>query len=68
MVRFHSLPGSQRYAESEEQYTEILRRHATILADLLSEDGEPGDTDLLVVIASWSAVQLRTALEAAVAR
>jgi hypothetical protein len=26
-VRFHSLPESQRYAESEEQYTEILYRH-----------------------------------------
>jgi hypothetical protein len=60
-VRFHSLPGSQRYAESEEQYTEILHRHGTILTDLLREGGEPGDTDLLVVTASWSTEQQRTA-------
>jgi hypothetical protein len=65
-VRFRSLPGFQRYAESEEQYTEILRRHATILADLLREDGEPSDTDLLVVTASSSTGQ-RTARKAQVA-
>jgi hypothetical protein len=66
-VRFHSLPGSQRYAESEEQHTEILHRHATILADLLRDDDEPGDTDLLVVSVSWSTEQPRAARDAEVA-
>jgi hypothetical protein len=66
-VRFHSLPGSQRYAESEEQYTEILLRHSTILADLLPGDGEPGDMDLQVVTVSWSTEQQRTARDAEVA-
>jgi hypothetical protein len=32
--RFHSLPESQRNAESEERYTEILDWHATVIADL----------------------------------
>ena len=66
-VRFHSLPGSQRYGESEEQYTEILRRHVTVIADLLQEDGEQDDAELLVVTASWSTGQARTAREAEVA-
>jgi hypothetical protein len=66
-VRFHSLPGSQRYAESEEKYTEILRRHAVVIADLLHEDGERDDADLLIVTASWSTGQHRTVREAEVA-
>ena len=33
-VRFHSLPGSKRYAQNEEEYGEILRRHFTVLGEL----------------------------------
>lgn len=36
--RIHSLPASKRYAESEGEYREILRRHNTILTDLLGSD------------------------------
>jgi hypothetical protein len=66
-VRFHSLPESQRYAESEEQYTEILDRHATVIADLLHEGGGHEGADLLVITASWSTGPIRTPRETAVA-
>ena len=33
-VRFHSLPGSRRYPDDEEQYAELLRRHFTVLETL----------------------------------
>jgi hypothetical protein len=39
-VRFHSLPGSKRYADTTEQLSEIHRRHDMIAAALLGE-GEP---------------------------
>jgi hypothetical protein len=29
-VRFHSLPGSKRYADTEKEYHQILHRHFTI--------------------------------------
>ena len=35
-VRFHSLPGSKRYADNEEEYAELIRRHLAVLAELLS--------------------------------
>lgn len=38
-VRFHSLPGSKRYAETEEEYGVILGRHRTVLAELGADDG-----------------------------
>jgi len=44
-VRFHSLPGSKRYADTEQEYAEILSRHNTVL-DELGPGGE------LVVIAA----------------
>lgn len=50
-VRFHSLPGSKRYAESEGEYLELLRRHRTVLADL-AESTLTGE--VLVVTASYS--------------
>jgi hypothetical protein len=39
-VRFHSLPGSKRYAETDEELGEIRRRHDMIAGALLGE-GEP---------------------------
>ncbi|TWG22801.1 hypothetical protein FHX75_121337 [Micromonospora palomenae] len=41
-VRFHSLPGSKRYADTDEEYATILHRHDTVLAEL-------GATDLVVI-------------------
>lgn len=39
-VRFHTLPESKRYAETEEEYQEILRRHNILLTEVLG-DGQP---------------------------
>lgn len=39
-LRIHSLPQSKRYAETEAEYEEALRRHNTLLSDLLGEGGE----------------------------
>jgi hypothetical protein len=38
--RIHTLPNSKRYAESEEEYREILYRHNSVLTEVLG-DGEP---------------------------
>ncbi|MFE5809011.1 hypothetical protein [Streptomyces sp. NPDC056491] len=46
-VRFHSLPGSKRYAEDEDEYQVLLGRHHTLLADL---DAPP---QLVVVTCEW---------------
>lgn len=35
-IRFHSLPGSKRFAETPEERAEVLSRHNTVLADLFS--------------------------------
>ncbi len=47
-VRFHSLPGSKRYANTESEYAVVLHRHYTVLSEL-----DPG-TDLLVVTSEWT--------------
>lgn len=47
-VRFHSLPESKRYAESEEEYATILHRYNTVLDELFAE------TDVFVVTMDWS--------------
>jgi hypothetical protein len=54
-VRFHSLPGSRRYAEEQEEQAEVLRRHLIVLTELLAH--EPGDAaeQILIITASWSA-------------
>jgi hypothetical protein len=39
-VRFHSLPGSKRYPETESEYATLLERHNRILGELVSA-GEP---------------------------
>ncbi|MEV0581359.1 hypothetical protein [Nonomuraea sp. NPDC050310] len=38
-VRFHSLPGSTRYAETEDEYEIILDRHHRVLAELGAWEG-----------------------------
>ena len=53
-VRFHSLPGSKRYAGNEDEYAEIMRRHLTVLAELLSHDNAGAERELMVVTVSWS--------------
>ncbi|CAM5691003.1 putative protein OS=Streptomyces aurantiogriseus OX=66870 GN=GCM10010251_16710 PE=4 SV=1 [Streptomyces aurantiogriseus] len=47
-VRFHSLPGSKRYPESEDEYAIVLDRYNTVLDDLFA------DTDVFVVTMDWS--------------
>lgn len=49
-VRFHSLPDSKRYAENAAEYDEILRRHRTVLHDLL---GSASSDALHVIAADW---------------
>ena len=53
-VRFHSLPGSKRYADSGDEYAELMRRHLTVLGELLPRDGADEERALLVLTASWS--------------
>lgn len=53
-IRFHSLPGSRRYARDEAEHAEILRRHRIVLGELVERGREPV-RDLLVVTCSWSA-------------
>ncbi|MER5327113.1 DUF3885 domain-containing protein [Streptosporangium roseum] len=38
-VRFHSLPESKRYADTEDEYEIILDRHHRVLAELGAEEG-----------------------------
>src|SRR5947209_5146416 len=54
-VRFHSLPDSKRYADTEAEYQEILHRHATVLRELNGLGGylTTDVRDLLVVTCSW---------------
>jgi len=47
-VRFHTLPQSKRYPETEDEYEIVLNRHNTILADLAT------DPSVLVVTVSYS--------------
>jgi hypothetical protein len=54
-VRFHSLPGSQRYATTDDEYTEILRRHLTVLAELVQPAPGSESDEILIITASWSA-------------
>ena len=53
-VRFHSLPGSKRYPQSEAEYGELLRRHHAVLADLCAGAGAGGADELLVLSTAWS--------------
>jgi hypothetical protein len=47
-VRFHTLPGSKRYPDTEDEYGIVLARHNTVLAELVTGPG------LLVVTAGYS--------------
>ncbi|MFD9461013.1 hypothetical protein [Streptomyces sp. NPDC060027] len=47
-VRFHSLPGSKRYPESQDEYAILLNRYNTILDELFA------GTDVFVVTMDWS--------------
>lgn len=52
-MRFHSLPESKRYAESDAEYEELLTRHSTLLRELSSSALTPSD-DLRVITVAWS--------------
>ncbi|MEU2617159.1 hypothetical protein ABZ642_03190 [Streptomyces sp. NPDC007157] len=47
-IRFHSLPGSKRYPETEDEYAIVLHRYNTILDELFA------GTDIYVVTVAWS--------------
>ncbi|MFG2330312.1 hypothetical protein ACGFMM_11865 [Streptomyces sp. NPDC048604] len=47
-VRFHSLPGSKRYPESEDEYAVVLDRYNTVLDELFAGG------DVFVVTMDWS--------------
>ncbi|MEU9485816.1 hypothetical protein AB0D83_19510 [Streptomyces decoyicus] len=47
-VRFHSLPGSKRYLETEDEYAVVLDRSNTVLEELFA------GTDVYVVTLAWS--------------
>jgi hypothetical protein len=47
-VRFHGLPGSKRYPETDAEYAIVLDRHNTLLADLCAAHGT---TELIVLAA-----------------
>ena len=51
-VRFHSLPESKRYADTEDEYAELLHRHHVVI-DELQATRRRGD-ELLVVTVEWS--------------
>ncbi|WNO72681.1 hypothetical protein [Streptomyces sp. AM8-1-1] len=47
-VRFHSLPGSKRYPETEDEYAIVLHRYNTVLDELFA------GADVFVVTRDWS--------------
>lgn len=65
-VRFHALPEAKRYATSDAEHAEILRRHHTLLQDLLG-DVTVGGGGLVAITCSWSATGLPTPRDSAVA-
>jgi hypothetical protein len=46
-VRFHSLPGSKRYPDAEDEYVTLLQRHNTLI------DGLVDDASLLLITCDW---------------
>lgn len=52
-MRFHGLPGSKRYAESDVEYDEVLMRHFTLLRALSSSAGTSAD-ELRAITVAWS--------------
>ncbi len=49
-VRFHSLPGSKRYAETDEERAAVLGRHNAILGELFAQLDEHAIADQVVVV------------------
>ncbi len=47
-LRIHSLPESQRYANTEPEYAELLRRHNDVAAEVLG-DAEP----VVICLCTW---------------
>lgn len=47
-IRFHSLPRSKRYADSDEEYATLLGRQHTVLRDLDAPD------ELVAITCSWT--------------
>ncbi|MGW3649549.1 DUF3885 domain-containing protein [Streptomyces sp. NPDC000878] len=47
-VRFHSLPGSKRYPETEDEYAIALDRYNTVLDEVF------GGSEVYVITVSWS--------------
>jgi hypothetical protein len=47
--RFHMLPGSKRYPDSEAEMQVILNRHVTLVSEII----EGGDTDLIIIAQQW---------------
>lgn len=47
-ARFHSLPGSKRYAEDESEYTVVLERYNTVLDELFA------GADVYVITPLWT--------------
>lgn len=50
-VRFHSLPESQRYAETQAERNEIMSRHTTLLTELSTT---VTNDNLYVITPTWS--------------
>lgn len=48
-VRFHSLPESKRYAESDPEWTTLLERHNTVVESLTSDGSK-----LNLLTTNWS--------------
>ena len=46
-LRIHSLPDSKRYADNENEFSELLRRHNHVATEIL------GSSELLLVAHTW---------------
>lgn len=57
-VRFHALPESKRYPESEQEYCEILRRYNLLLHKLCGEQAK-----LILVLTEYSESAISTKLD-----
>ncbi|MFB7620280.1 hypothetical protein [Kitasatospora sp. NPDC056181] len=66
-VRFHALPEGKRYATSDAEHAEILRRHHVLLEDLLGGVTVGGGGGLVAITCSWSATSCPTSRDSAVA-
>ncbi|WP_449369309.1 DUF3885 domain-containing protein [Actinoplanes awajinensis] len=65
-VRFYTLPGGKRYATSDSEHAEILRRHHVLLTAIFRGLGS-GDGLLTAVTCSWSAASQPPPRDSAVA-